>query len=116
MGSKASKDDGLYATVVPINSTTKSTRLALTTASATLTADKLVVNALYKFGLDPSASGSAWIDLDGGTAVAPASDADATAGFWLMPGEREIVKASTNLVSGIMLAGTGTLLITRLST
>lgn len=116
MGSKASKADGDYASVVPINSTTACTRLALTTASATLTAGKLVVNAIYKMGLDPSASGSAWIDLNGGTAVAPASDADATAGFWLMPGETEIVKASTDLVSGIMLAGTGTLLITRLST
>ena len=114
MGTSPSKNDGEYAAVVPLNGTSTGTRLALTTASAALTAGRLVVGAKYKVALDPASSGVAWVDLTGGTAVAPASDAAQAAGFWLLPGEVEIVLASVNKLSGIMLAGTGTLLITRL--
>lgn len=112
MGASPSVRDGELATLVPLNGTSVSTRLALTTSSDALGA-LLVVKEKYKVSLDPGASGTAWIDLTGGTAAAPASKAAMAAGFWLMPGESEIVQASTTSLSGIMLAGTGTLLITR---
>ena len=113
MGTSPSKTDGEYAALVPLSGTTVGTRLALTTASAALTAGRLVVGAKYKVALDPASSGVAWVDLTGGTAAAPASDAAVAAGFWLMPGESEIIQASVNKLSAILLAGTGTLLITR---
>lgn len=116
MGTKPSKDDGAYAALIPLNGTTTSGRLALTTASAALTSGRLVIGVTYKFSLSTISSDTAWIDLTGGTAVAPAGDAAFTAGFWLNPGEFEIVKASAALCSGIMLSGTGTLLITRFIT
>jgi hypothetical protein len=105
--------DGEAATVILLGGSTKGTRLALTTSSAPLTAGRLTVGVRYKLTLTPDSSGAAWIDLTGGTAVAPASDAAETAGFWLQPGEVEIIEATANRLSGIMLAGTGTLLITR---
>lgn len=116
MGSKPSKDDGDYYAKVALNSTTKGTRLALTTASAAMDADDIVANVTYKVQLTPLSSDAAWVDLTGGTAAAPASKATETAGFWLMPGETELAKTSTNTLSAIMLSGTGTLLLTRLVT
>ena len=113
---KPNKLDADYSVKVPINGTSTGTRLALTTASAALTAGRLVVGATYKVALNAGASDAAWVDLTGGTAAAPASDAAVVAGFWLNPGECEVVLASTNKLSGIMLSGTGTLLITRLVT
>lgn len=113
---KPSKQDGDYYTKVPLNSTTKGTRLALTTASAALNAADMTAGATYKVALNAAASDAAWVDLTGGTAAAPADKATETLGFWLNPGECELVLASTNKLSGIMLSGTGTLLITRLVT
>lgn len=110
-----SKNKGEYGALVALGAASAGSRLALTTTSTAFTSGKLTPGLLYKVSLDPASSGVAWIEPDG-TAAIPASDADMTAGFWLMPGESEILDATSLIYSAILTAGTGTLYVTRLST
>jgi hypothetical protein len=111
---KESLQDGVYAMHVALGAQAKGTRLSLTTSSAAFDASDITSGAHYKVSLDPTAGGAAWIEW-GGTATLPASSAVEAAGFWLLPGESEVVKAQANLCSAILTAGTGTLYLTRLS-
>jgi hypothetical protein len=110
-GTEASFAKGQCMSIWPLTSGTTATRLTLSTSNAT--ANDLVAGGEYKFSLTPGSSDAAFIELDT-AAVAPASGDTAVAGFWLMPGESELVVANGVNYAGIMLSGTGTLLVTRL--
>ena len=107
--------DGAYAAVVPLTSQCKGTRLALTTSSAALTAGRLTTGELYKLSLEPTSSSACFVQF-AASATLPASDAAVAEGFWLLPGETEIVTAGATRLAGIMISGTGTLLVTKLVT
>lgn len=119
MSNRRSKADGEHAAFVPLGGHVNSaggslgTRLSVTTASAALTAGRITANAKYKVGLDPTSGGACFCKF-ASSASLPASDAAEAEGFWLMPGECEIVFATTNQLAGILTAGTGTLYFTRL--
>jgi hypothetical protein len=111
--SKPHVSDGIYAANVLLAEQAKGTRLALTSSSAAIDADDITSGGVYKVGLDPSSSGVGWFQW-AASASLPADKATETAGFWLMPGETEIVEAQANRIAGILTAGTGTLYLTRL--
>lgn len=110
-----SKNKGEYGAFVALGTDTTAGRKALTSSSAAFTSGRFAIGSVYKFSLDPASSSAAWVQT-GGTATLPADDAAFTAGFWLMPGESEVIDATAVQYSAILVSGTGTLYATKLST
>lgn len=116
MGSKTNNSDNQYAVAVPLGSAdVNGTKLDLTSSSGALSANKLTASKRYKLSLGPSASSPGFFKWASSVSL-PASNADETEGFWLMPGESEIGICPTGAtrIAGILESGTGTLYITRL--
>jgi hypothetical protein len=104
-----SKADNEFWAAKPFDTETVGQRVALTTASAAAT---VVAGGWYAVRLSAAASAPAWFEQDG-TAVLPANATEGT-GFYLDAGEGAVVRMASTSFSGIMVSGTGTVLITRL--
>lgn len=111
MNTDGSVAKGERMAVWPITGSTQSTRLTLSTSTAAC--DKLVAGGEYKVSLGSLSGGSAFC-VFAATATAPATNAAVANGFWLNPGEAEIVSAPSATLAAILLSGTGELFITRL--
>ncbi len=110
MGSKTSGVDNQYLMAAPCTGTTQSTRLTLSTTTATNS--QVVSGARYFVRLSSLSSGSAFCTF-AATATLPATNAVMATGFWIDPGETVSVKSSSATLAAILTAGTGELLITR---
>lgn len=111
MNSDGSVAKGERMVVWPITGSTQSTRLTLSTTTAAC--DKLVAGGEYKISLSGLSGGPAYC-VFAATATAPATNAAMANGFWLNPGEAEVVAAPSATLASILLSGTGELFVTRL--